>query len=181
MLRTFFSGLGLLFAALIVFCASYVGNLAAVIDDHGADYQRLAVDVTRELSRSWSLADIEKHYTADAREELAPALQPGLPGLDNLKPLGVLLYADDVRVETLWSHDFRAQVTSPGAAAERLSQLINRAVRVTFVGKFAGGLADVTVELKREAGVMKLWRLRVDSREKLRREENPGRRVISHA
>jgi hypothetical protein len=181
MLRTFFSGLGVLFAALIVFCASYFGNLAADIDKHGGDYERLAVDVTRELSRAWSLADIEKHYTADAREELAPALLPGQPGLDGLKSLGVLLHADNVTVETRWSHAFWRQVTSPAVAAERLSELISRSVKVTFVGKFAGGLADVTAELKREGGSMKLWRLRIDSREKPRREENPGRRVISHA
>jgi hypothetical protein len=181
MLRTFFSGLGVLFAALVVFCASYFGNLAADIDNHAADYEKLAIDATRELSRAWSLADIEKHYTADAREELAPALQPGQPGLDTLKPLGVLLYADDVTVDTRWSHAFWRQVTSPGVAAERLSDLINRSVKVTFVGKFAGGLADVTAELKREGGSMKLWRLTIDSREKPRREESPARRVISHA
>lgn len=181
MLRTFFSGLGVLFAALIVFCASFLGNLAADIDRHDGDYEKLAVEVTRELSRAWSLADIEKHYTTAAHEELAPALEPGLPGLDGLRPLGVLLYADDVTIETRWSRGFWRQVTSPAVAADRLAELINRSIKVTFVGKFAGGLADVTVELKREDGKMKLWRLRIDSREKLRREENPGRRVISHA
>ena len=62
-----------------------------------------------------------------------------------------------------------------------MPNLIGRSVKVTFVGKFAGGLADVTAELKREGGRMKLWRLRIDSREKREREDYPGRRVISHA
>ena len=62
MLRTFFSCLGVLFAALIVFCASFLGNVAADIDATGADYEKLAVEVTRELSRTWTLADIEQHY-----------------------------------------------------------------------------------------------------------------------
>jgi hypothetical protein len=178
MLRTLFSALGVLFAALIVFCASFLGNVAADIDRHGGDYERLAVEVTRELSRTWTLADIEKHYAAEAREELAPVLHAGM---DGLKPLGVLLYADKVVVETRWSRAFWHDVDSPSVAAERLADLISRSVKVSFVGKFAGGYADVTAELKREGGRMKLWRLRIDSREKREREDNPGRRVISHA
>lgn len=178
MLRTLFSALGVLFAALIVFCASFLGNVAADIDRHDGDYQQLAVEVTRDLSRSWTLADIEKQYTAEAREELAPVLHAGM---DSLKPLGVLLYADNVVVETRWSRTFWHDVDSPAAAAERLADLISRSVKVSFVGKFAGGFADVTAELKREGGRMKLWRLRIDSREKREREDYPGRRVISHA
>ena len=108
-------------------------------------------------------------------------LQLGEATLDNLKPLGVLLYADNVAVETRWSRSFWREVNSPAVAAERLAELIGRSVKVTFVGKFAGGLADVTAELKREGGQMKLWRLRIDSREKREREDYPGRRVISHA
>jgi hypothetical protein len=181
MLRTFFSCLGVLFAALIVFCASFLGNVAADVGSHGADYEKLAVDVTRELSRTWSLANIEQHYATVARQELEPVLQLGEATLDGLKPLGVLLYADNVTVETRWSRSFWREVNSPAAAAERLADLISRSVKVTFVGKFAGGLADVTAELKREGGRMKLWRLRIDSREKRERQEYPGRRVISHA
>ena len=105
------------------------------------DYEQLAVDVTRELSRTWTLADIEEHYAAEAREELAPVLHAGM---DSLKPLGVLLYADNVRVETRWSRAFWHDVDSPAVAAERLADLIGRSVKVTFVGKFAGGFADVT-------------------------------------
>ena len=178
MLRTLFSGLGVLFAALIVFCASFLGNVAADIDSHGSDYEKLAVEVTRELSRTWTLADIEEHYASEAREELAPVLHAGM---DSLKPLGVLLYADNVRVETRWSRAFWQDVTSPAVAAERLADLIGRSVKVTFLGKFAGGFADVTAELKREGGRMRLWRLRIDSREKRERDDYPGRRVISHA
>ncbi|HEY8246035.1 MAG TPA: hypothetical protein VIG38_01960 [Hyphomicrobium sp.] len=180
MLRTFFSCLGVLFAALIVFCASFLGNVAADVGSHGAEYEKLAVDVTRELSRSWSLGNIEHYYAAEARTELAPVLQPGEATLDGLKPLGVLLYADNMVVETRWSRSWR-EVNSPAVAAERLAELISRTVKITFVGKFAGGLADVTAELKREGGHMKLWRLRIDSREKRPREDYPERRVISHA
>ncbi|MEI9902475.1 MAG: hypothetical protein WDN31_22990 [Hyphomicrobium sp.] len=177
MLRTFFSGLGVVFAALIVFGASYFGNLAADIERHDGDYEKLAVDVTRQLSRSWSLAGIEGHYAKDAREELAPVLNANL---DNLMPLGVLLYADNVTIEKRWSRGW-AEVTGPAAFAERIAELISRSVKVRFVGKFAGGLADVSAEFKREGGTMKLWRLRVDSREAPPPEDYRGRRVISHA
>jgi hypothetical protein len=178
MLRTFFSGLGVLFAALIVFCASFLGNVAADIDTHGEDYERFAVEATRELSRTWTLADIEKHYAEQAREELAPVLHAQI---DSLKPLGTLLYADNITVETRWSRAFWHDLNSPSVAAERLAELISRSVKVSFVGKFSGGFADVTAELRREGGRMKLWRLRIDSRENREREEYPGRRVISHA
>lgn len=178
MLRTFFSGLGLLFAALMVFSASFLGNVAADLDARDAEYEALTVNATRELARTWKLADIQGLYAADAREELLPVLGATL---DGLKPLGPLLYADDVRVETRWSRNFWREVTSPAIAAERLADLINRSVKVTFVGKFAGGMADVTAELKREGGRMKLWRLRIDSREKPQPDEHQGRRVISHA
>lgn len=178
MLRTLLSGLGLLFAALIVFSASFLGNVAADLDARDAEYEALAVDATRELARTWKLAEIEGLYAADAREELLPVLGATL---DGLQPLGPLLYADDVRVEMRWSRHFWHDVTSPAVAAERLADLINRAVKVTFVGKFSGGLADITAELKREGGRMKLWRLRIDSREKPQPEEPPARRVISHA
>jgi hypothetical protein len=177
MLRSLFYGLGVLFAALLVFSASFLGNVAADLDRRGDEYEGLAVEMTRDLSRTWKLVDIEQHYVADARDELLPVLDADL---DDLKPLGPLLYADRVRVETRWSRAIW-DVTSPGVAAERLAELINRSVKVSFVGKFAGGLADVTAELKREGGRMKLWRLRIDSREKPRQEEYPGRRVISHA
>ncbi|KAB2940041.1 MAG: hypothetical protein K8F92_07870 [Hyphomicrobium sp.] len=178
MLRTFFSGLGVLFAALLVFSASFLGNVAADLYRHSGEHEAVAVEITRELSRTWKLADIEQHYVADARQELLPVLGADL---DDLKPLGALLYADNVRVEMRWSRVDWQRMLSPAVAAERLAELINRSVKVSFVGKFAGGLADVTAELKREDGRMKLWRLRIDSREKPQPEEYPGRRVISHA
>jgi hypothetical protein len=178
MLRTIFSAFGVMFAALLVFSASFLGNVAADLDRRGADYEALAVEVTRELSRTWKLADIREHYVADARDELMPVFDADL---GDLKPLGPLLYADAVRIERRWSRGLWQDVTSVGSAAERLADLINRAVKVSFVGKFAGGLADVTAEFKREAGVMKLWRLRIESREKPKPEEPSARRVISHA
>jgi hypothetical protein len=178
MLRTFFSSVGVLFAALLVFSASFLGNVAADIESRGGEYEALALDVTRELSRNWKLADIEEHYVASAREELLPVLDADL---EDLKPLGALLYADDVRVEARWSRGFWHQVSSPAVAAERLAELMTRSVKVSFVGKFAGGLAEVTAEFKREGSRMKLWRLRIDSREKPQPQEDPGRRVISHA
>ena len=74
-------------------------------------------------------------------------------GMDSLKPLGVLLYADKVVVETRWSRAFWHDVNSPAVAAERLADLISRSVKVSFVGKFAGGLCrcDGRAEARRRA------------------------------
>lgn len=178
MLRSFLSALGVLFVALIVFCASFLGNLAVDLQQHAVDYEKLAVDVTRQASRTWKLADIEQHFVQGAKDE---AGLPTQKTLDALKPLGVLLYADDVVHKTSWSRVALADIGSPAEAADRLAELLNKSVTVTFVGKFAKGFADVTVELKSEGGRMKLWRLKIDSREQLRPEQEQSRRLISHA
>jgi len=178
MLRKFFTALGVLFAALIVFCASFLGNLAVNVDRHGAEYETLAVDITRELSRTWSMADIETRTAKGASDEMGAATQQTL---DALKPLGVLLYADDIAHRTRWTGSSWSELRSPALAAERLAELLNKAVKVTFVAKFAGGLANVTAELKSEGGRMKLWRLQIDSRDKIRPQQELQRRVISHA
>ena len=123
MLRTLFSILGVMFAALLVFSASFLGNVAADLDRRSADYEALAVDVTRELARTWKLADIREHYVADARDELLPVFDADL---GDLKPLGPLLHADNVRIETRWSRDLWQNVTSAGGAAEHISDLILR-------------------------------------------------------
>lgn len=178
MLRKFFTALGALFAALIVFCASFLGNLAINLDRNGATYETLAVDVTRELSRTWSLADIETRTAKAANDELGAATQQAL---DTLKPLGVLLYADDIAHKTSWTRSSWSEMRSPAVAAERLAELLSKTVKVTFVGKFAGGFANVTAELKSEGGRMKLWRLHIDSRDKIRPQQELQRRLVSHA
>lgn len=178
MLRTFFSALGVMFAAIIVFCASFLGNLAVDIDKHATEYETLAVDITRELSRTWSLADIETRTAKAANDERGPATQQAL---DAMKPLGALLYADDLAHTTRWTASSWSEMRSPAVAAERLAELLSRTVKVTFVGKFAGGLADVTAELKSDGGRMKLWRLQINSRDKIRPQQELQRRVISHA
>lgn len=178
MLRKFFTALGALFAALIVFCASFLGNLAVNLDRHGAAYETLAVDITRELSRTWSLADIETRTAKAANDELGAATQQAL---DTLKPLGVLLYADDIAHKTSWTRSSWSEMRSPAVAAERLAELLSKTVKVTFVGKFAGGFANVTAELKSEGGRMKLWRLHIDSRDKIRPQQELQRRLVSHA
>ena len=135
--------------------------------------------MTRELSRTWSLANIE-HTMRGGAQELAPVLQPGeatpMPQAARRAALRRQYAGRDALVAQLWH-----EVNSPAVAAERLADLIGRSVKVTFLGKFAGGSADVTAELKREGGRMRLWRLRIDSREKRERDDYPGRRVISHA
>lgn len=178
MARTFFSGLGVLFTALLLFCLSFLGNVATDLDNRRDEYGSMAVAVTRELARSWKLSAIEQHYADEARDELQPVIDAELA---ELRPLGPLLYAGSPRIEATWTRPLGRHVTSPGAWAERLAALVNRAVRVTFTGKFAGGLADVTAELKREGGRTRLWRLRIDSHKRSAPDDRPERRMISRA
>ncbi|MFA5899947.1 MAG: hypothetical protein WC829_12645 [Hyphomicrobium sp.] len=177
MARTFFSALGLLFAALLMFSASFLGNIAADLDIRRGEYRSLAVELTRELSQTWQSASIEPYYAADAREELALLVGAYIQAV---KPLGPLLHAADVNVEVRWSQT-AGLLLSPDRLSERLTALLNRAVKVSFVGRFAGGLAGVTAEFKREDGRLKLWRLRIDSRQEQPAKSSPERRSISFA
>jgi len=62
MIRSFFFVLGVVFAALIMFCGSFFGRIALEIDGEGPANEELAVKITRELSHSWSVRDIKPYY-----------------------------------------------------------------------------------------------------------------------
>jgi hypothetical protein len=179
MIRTFFAGLGVLFATLLVFSASFVGNLALELTRRGPDYERLAVDITRDLARSWAIEDIAPRY-ADAIAHTPGGLHAP-PSFAALKPLGPLLYADDLTHSTRWSRQSLRELRSPAAAAEMLAGLLSKTVHVTFVAKFAQGVARVSVELRSEGGAMKLWHLQIESRDRLPEAPPPAPRAISHA
>lgn len=179
MIVKFFAGLGVLFTALLIFSASFLGNLAFELQAQGPRYEKLAVDITRDLARSWSVNDIKPHY-ADAVAHRLGGLA-AQPTFDALKPLGPLLYVDDLTHRTRWTHQSLRQLKSPAAAAEMLAELLSKTVHVTFVAKFTSGLARVTVELRSEGGTMKLWHLQIDSRDRLPRAPRTAPQAISHA
>jgi hypothetical protein len=179
MIRIFFAGLGVVFALLMVFCASFLGRLAYELEAQRPEHQRLAIDITRDLARAWTVKDIRPRYAAAMGRKIddAGAQQP----FNALKPLGPLRYADDAEVRTGWTRDSLDRVTSPAAAAELLAELLRKTVRVSFLAKFANGFARVTVELRNEGGAMKLWHLQIDSQEPLRQAPLPRPQAISHA
>jgi hypothetical protein len=178
MIRAFFSALGVLFAALLIFCASFLGRLGTEMRQQEPAYRKLAVDITRELSRTWRVQSIKAHYTSTlaARLDDRAAQAP----FDALRPLGPLRYADDVTLATGWSLAEAANVNSPAAAAEFAARLLRKSVRVSFLAKFANGFANVTLELRNEGGRMKLWHLQIDSHEPLPHKQRAPRK-ISHA
>jgi hypothetical protein len=179
MVRTFFFVMGVVFAALIVFCASFFGRFALELQAQGPAYEKLAVDITRDLSRAWSVADIKQHYaTAVANTLAGPTAQATFSAL---KPLGELRYADDLTHRTRWDSASWNEIASPAAAAEMLAELLTKTVKVTFVAKFANGFARVTVELKSEAGAMKVWHLQIDGQEDLLRGLRAKPQAISRA
>lgn len=166
MLRTFLAGLGVVFALILVFLASFLGRIAHDMNAQGPACEKLAVDITRELSRNWSVADIKTHYAGAVAHRLGgPAAQRALAAL---KPLGILRYVDDVAHRTRWTRESLKSLTSPADGAELLAELLRKTVRVTFVAKFDNGFADVSMEFKSEGGAMKLWHLQIDSREHLK-------------
>lgn len=181
MVRNFFSILGVAFTALMIFCATFLGRLGAELQDQGPAYEKYAVDITRTLSQTWSVADISQHYAlAVAYKMSGPAAQASL---DRLKSLGQLRYVSDVTRRTRWSRETFQSLNTPASAAGALAELLSKTVRITFVAKFANGFADVTIELKDEDGQMKLWHLQIDSRDMvpLTPRALPQRRKVSHA
>jgi hypothetical protein len=179
MLRTFFAGLGVVFALILVFCASFLGRVAYDMQAKRPAYEKLAVDITRELSRTWSAQDIKAHYAAAVAYRLsAPAAQRAL---DALKPLGGLRYVDDMRSRTRWTRGSLFELKSPAEAAEVLAELLSKTVRITFVAKYDHGFADVTMELRSEGGAMKLWHLQIDSQDPLPQSPHRAPQAISRA
>ncbi|MGI9403813.1 MAG: hypothetical protein ACR2OF_04805 [Hyphomicrobium sp.] len=71
MIRSFFSILGVLFAALIVFCASFLTSLALEINREGPPNKELAVKITRELSQTRSVRDIKPYYAKSIAANLS--------------------------------------------------------------------------------------------------------------
>ena len=178
MLRTFFSALGVAFMALVLFCASFLGNVAAGIDDGRAAYEARALEVTRELSRSWKFSAVAHFYTAEAREELSTVLDADIAGLQQLGPLRG---ADAIDFRPRWSSSPPDEQLSAALLADRLAALIGRTVTVSFAAKFEGGLARVTAELKREGGAIKVQRLRIEAQQPAPDTRPSERQVISHA
>lgn len=181
MVRTFFSILGVAFMALMIFCATFIGRLGAELTEQGPAYDKLAVNIVRTLSQSWSVTDIKQHYAmAVAHKMSSPDAQASL---NKLKSLGPLRYVSDVTRRTRWSRDTFKSLETPAAVAEALAELLSKTVRITFVAKFANGFADVTIELKGDGREMKLWHLQIDSRDMvpLKPRPLPRRRKVSHA
>lgn len=179
MVRTFFAGLGVVFAALILFCASFFGRLALELHAQGPAYEKLAVDITRDLSKTWSVTDIKQHYAAAVAYKLGgPAAQATFAAL---APLGQLRYVDDMTHTTRWDNAGWTELRSPAAGAEMLADVLNKSVRVTFIAKFANGFAHVSIDLRSEGGVMKLWRLQIDGQEELLRRLQTKPQAISRA
>ena len=181
MVRNFFSIMGIIFMALMIFCATFIGRLGAELEDQGPAYEKLAADIVRQLSQTWSVTDIKDHYAlAVAHRMSGPDAQASL---DKIKSLGQLRYVSDVTRRTRWSRETLKSLDTPASAAEALAELLSKTVRITFVAKFANGFADVTVELKGEGNQMKLWHLQIDGRDMLPRKPRPlpRRRKVSHA
>ncbi len=119
MFRNLFAGLGIVFAVILVFTASFLGGLAWEMHSKGPAYEKLAVDITRELSRDWQAQDIKNHYAfAVAHRLSSPSNQRSL---DRLKPLGALRYVDDVTRRTRWTRDSLFDLKSSADAAEMLA------------------------------------------------------------
>lgn len=178
MLRSVFSALGVILFALLLFSASFLGNVAAGIERDRQNYETFAIETTRALSLSWKTSDINELYAADAQQEPFSSLTAHL---ESAGALGPLVRTEAVSTLPRWAEPSSRPFMTVSKLADRLAALIGRSVRVTFIGQFAGGRARIMADLKREDGTIRLWRLYIESQDVPRMPRQPDRRIISHA
>jgi hypothetical protein len=143
MLKKFLIGLGVLSIGFIGSCSAILG-FSAVND--APKNKALAEVVTRDLSRAWNVNDIRPHLLKNGAEQVNFAAAQAT--FDPLKPLGSLQRIDE------------AQQTA-FAMEKNLDEWLTKTATVAMVATFAHGRANVTMELRSEAGQMKIRSLNV--------------------
>jgi hypothetical protein len=138
MLKKFLIGLGVLSIGFIGSCSAILG-FSAVND--APKNKALAEVVTRDLSRAWNVNDIRPHLLKNGAEQVNFAAAQAT--FDPLKPLGSLQRIDQAQQTTF-------------AMEKNLGEWLTKTATVAMVATFEHGRANVTMELRSEAGEMKV-------------------------
>jgi hypothetical protein len=138
MLKKFLIVVGVISIGFIGSCSALLG-FSAVND--APKNKALAEVVTRDLSRAWNVSDIRPYLIKNGSEQVNFAAAQAT--FDPLKPLGFLQRIDEARQTTF-------------AMEKNLGEWLTRTATVAMVATFEHGRANVTMELRSEAGEMKV-------------------------
>lgn len=138
MLKKFLIVMGVISTGFIASCGMILG-FSAVNDAPGN--KALAAAITRDLARSWNVGDIRPYFPRSNAEQINFAAAQA--SFDPLKPLGSLQRIDQAQ-QTAFTME------------KNFGDWLTKTATVALVATFEHGRADVTVELRSEAGQMKL-------------------------
>ena len=138
MLKKFLIVMGIISTGFVASCAMLLGVSATSDAPHN---KALAETITRELARGWNVRDVERYFlkAGAGRIDLAAAQA----SFNTLKPLGPLKEIDEAH---------QTSFVMEANAGEGIA----KTATVAMVATFEHGRADVTMELRSEAGEMKL-------------------------
>jgi hypothetical protein len=143
MLKRIFILIGVLSTGFIASCSLFLGYSAVNDAPHN---KALAEAITRDLARGWDVSDLRPHFVTAAAEQVN--FSQAQTAFNALRPLGGLKSVD------------QAQQTQFYLDA-KVSEGLTKTATVAMVAVFENGRANVTMELKSEAGQMKLWHVNV--------------------
>jgi hypothetical protein len=128
-----------------VICIAFIGSCSAILGfsavNDAPKNKALAEAITRDLSRAWNVGDIRLYFLSNGVEQVNFAAAHA--SFTPLKPLGSLQRID------------QAQQTA-FALEKNLGEWLTKTATVAMVATFDHGQANVTMELRSEAGQMKL-------------------------
>lgn len=143
MLKKFLIVTGVISIGFVASCGIILG-VSAVND--APKNKALAEAITRDLARAWNVSDIQPYLIKKGSEQVNFAAAQA--SFNPLKPLGSLQRIDE------------AQQTA-FAMEKNLDEWLTKTATVAMVATFAHGRANVTMELRSEAGQMKVRSLNV--------------------
>ena len=138
MLKKFLIVMGVIATGFIASCSLLLGFSAV---NEAPKNKALAEAITRDLARGWNVSDIQPYFPNNGVEQVNFAAAQA--SFNPLKPLGRLQ-----RIE-------KAQQTA-FAMEKNLGDWLTKTATVIMVASFEHGHANVTMELRSEAGQMKL-------------------------
>jgi hypothetical protein len=143
MLKKFFIAIGVVSVGFVASCALLIGFNA--VNDAPRN-KAVAEAITRDLARGWNAGDLQRHFQSTVARQINFA--EAQAAFNTLKPLGSLARIDEAK--------------QTGFQMEKnLGSDVTKIATVAMVAAFEHGRANVTVELRSEAGQMKLWHINV--------------------
>jgi hypothetical protein len=147
MFKKFLVAMGVIFIGLVASCTLVAGLAGFSAMSDAPKNKAIAEAVTRDLARSWNAGDLKPYFATHAANQLNFA--DAHMSINKLKPLGALKKIEQAE-QTAFHY------------GKNLGEEMTKTATIRMVAEFENGRAIVVVELKSEAGEMKLWHVNVE-------------------